>query len=994
MIKKLLLSMAVLMGALGQLHAQDRSLSGRITAAEDGSPLPGTSIAVKGTTRGTTTDANGSYRLSVPDGATLVFSSIGYVRQELAVGNRNTLDVALTAEAGSLNEVVVTAYGNTAKRKDITGAVAQVSGKAIEGLPMQSVDRALQGRAAGVQVTAVSGQPGGALNVRVRGVGSINAGSDPLYIVDGIQVANGGLSGQASSNVLSSINPNDIESIQVLKDAASAAIYGAQGANGVVLITTKRGKAGKTKFNVSYQEGFTDVLKKLDVLTAQEFATLKLEGFVNQAMATNRSVETARTNSITQYGDPATVQNTNWQDVVFRRGKLRMIDLSAQGGDGKTNFYIAGSYNLQEGQVIKSDFKRGTFRLNVDHQASRKLKFEVSVGLSANQQNGAIADGAFINSPFLAAALIIPNQPIYKPDGTFNAPLAGAFSYNPLQSVQYETRLGQTIQTVSNFAVNYDIVPNLRFRSFYGLDYAYNRDNNYRDAIVPQFASTGGSATVNNRTTLNWNTSQTLSYARNFNQKHNVNALVGGEYRQEVRETTTATGQGFPNGLFQTLAAAARPITTGGDYTTWRIASVFGSVNYDFNEKFLATASLRYDGSSRFGRNTQWGLFPAVSAGYRLSEESFMKNLGFLQDLKIRVGYGAAGNNLIDNFASRALFGLGGQYNDLPGIRPSQLGNSDLSWEIARTLNIGVDFSLFGGRISGSAEVYRKINDKLLLSRPLPSDGGFTSIFENLGKVENRGLEIEFNHVNINTGGLKWETRWNVAFQRNRILQLLPGQERIGTTLFVGQPINVNWYPTYAGVNPADGRSMWLDSLGNPTYTLQARDSRVQGSPFPKGFGGVTNTISYRGLTLEVFLQGQWGNQVLNNNGFFMESSASAGWNNLRTQLDRWTTPGQITRVPAAYEGGVVPGSATIQTFSTKQLENAGYVRLKQITLSYSLPSNWVNRVKLRDVRIFAQGINLLTWTAYTGFDPEILNTEIGRYPQSKQVTGGIQIGL
>ncbi len=974
--------------------AQDVTVSGRVVSSDDGAAMPGVSVQVKGTTRGANTDATGTYRINAPANSRLVFSFIGYTTQEVAINNRNTLNVTLVTDANDLSEVVVTAYGNTAKRRDITSAVSQVSGKTIEDLPLQSFDRALQGRAAGVQVTAASGAPGGAVNVRIRGVNSINAGNEPLYIVDGVQVANGGLSTAASSNVLASINPNDIESMDILKDAAAAAIYGAQGGNGVVVITTKRGKAGRTKFNASVQTGFTEVIKKLDALTAAEFAQLKIEAFVNRALATNQAVDAARTNSITQYGDPATVVDTDWQDAVYRRGMLRNYDLSARGGDGKTNFYIAGSYNFQEGQVIKSDFKRGTFRLNLDHQATKKLKIETNIGLSFVRQNGAIADGASINSPFFAAALILPNQPIYKADGTYNAPLPGSFSYNPVQNAEYEVRLNNTIQTVSNLALSYELIPGLRFRSFYGLDYATNRDDLYRDPTAPQYAATQGSLTVNNRYTLNWNTSQVFNFNKTIGADHTITALLGGEYREEIRETVQTQGQGFSSGLFRTLAAAARPTIAGGDYTTWRIGGVFTSVNYAYKERFLLGGTLRYDGSSRFGANTRYGLFPAISAGYRLSEEPFLKGSPVVSDLKIRASYGEAGNNLIGNFASRALFGLGGQYLDQPGLRPSQLGNDNLSWEIARTLNLGVDYSLWAGRINGTFEVFRKVNDKLLLDRPLPSDSGFGSISDNLGKAENTGLEITFNHVNIDKGGFKWETQWNATFLKSKILELLPGQNRIGNNYFVGSPILINWYPTYAGVNPADGRSMWLDSLNNITYTLQNRDSRIQGSPLPKGYGGVTNKISYKGLELEAFFQAQWGNTFLNNTGFFMESSASAGWNNLSSQLDRWTTPGQITRVPRPYEGGVEPGSSTIQSFSTKQIENGSYIRLKQVTLSYLLPSRIISKAGLSTVRFFAQGINLFTWTAYTGLDPEIVTFDIGRYPQSKQVTGGIQLGF
>lgn len=993
--KHLLLSLMLMLGFCAQVWAQDRVVSGKVTSSEDGSALPGVSIAVKGTTRGVQTDANGIYKVSVPNNATLTISFIGFESQSIAVGNRTTLDVKLVSSAKELSEVVVTGYGNSTIKRNLTGSAVSVSGSTIENLPMQSFDRALQGRAAGVRVTATSGQPGGAINVRIRGVGSINAGSDPLYIVDGVQVANGGLSGQASSNVLASINPNDIETINVLKDASAAAIYGAQAGNGVVIITTKRGKAGRTKFNFAAQEGFTDVLKKLDVLSAADFAQLKIEAFTNRALATGASVATARQNAITQYGDPATVQNTDWQDVVYRRARLRMYDLSASGGDEKTRFYLAGSYNFQAGQVIKSDFSRGTFKLNVDHKATKRLSFETSINLSAITQNGAISDGAFINSPFFAAALILPNQAVYKDDGTFNAPLTGAFSYNPLQSVTYETRKNTTIQTVSSFAAKYEIAKGLVFRSFYGVDYASNRDDNYRDQIVPQFATIGGQAVATSRTTLNWNTSQTLNFDKKFNDSHSVTGLLGGEYRQEVRETFSATGQGFPNGLFRTLAAAARPITTTGDYTTWRIASVFTQVNYNFRDKLLMSGTLRYDGSSRFGSDKRYGLFPSVSAAYRLSEESFLKNSAVVSDLKFRVSYGTAGNSDIGNFASRALFGLGGQYIDLPGIRPSQLGNNNLSWEIARTLNLGVDFSLWSGRVRGSVDAYRRVNDKLLLAKPLPDDSGFGSVSENIGAVENKGLEFEIETVNVRSGDFQWRTSFNASIPRNKILRLLPGQNNIGTGLWVGSPISVNWYPTFAGVNPADGRGMWLDSLGNITYVLQARDSKIQGTTYEKWNGGLTNTISYKGLELEFFFQGLFGNQILNNNAFFMETSTSSGWNNLQSQLtDRWTTPGQFAQFPRSYEGGVEPGSSSISSFSSRHLEDGSYIRLKQVTVSYTFPSKLISRLGLSNARIFAQGINLLTWTKYTGLDPEVLFTEIGRYPQGKQYTMGLQIGF
>ncbi len=977
------------------LLAQDKLITGKVSG-DDGSPLPGVTVLVKGTSVGTSSDADGNYKISVGGNSTLVFSFIGFKAQEIAVGTQSTINVTLVSDDKMLSEIVVTGYGVAQNKRELTGSIATVKGSTLEGLPMQSFDRAMQGRAAGVQITGLSGQPGGAINVRVRGVGSINAGNDPLYIVDGVQVASGGLAGVSSSNVLNSINPTDIESIEILKDAAAASIYGAQAANGVVLITTKRGRSGKTQFSLNINEGFVEPIGLLDVLTASEYATLKTEAFVNRELTRSinpATIQGARQTAINSFGDPATVQNTNWQDAVYRRARLKTYDFSANGGDEKTKFYMAASYNLTEGQIIKSDFSRGTFRLNVDHKASSKLSFEASLSLAATYQNGNVAGGAFINSPQFSAALILPYQPIYKDDGSFNAPLAGAFSFNPVQSVNYEKRYAFTAQTVSSLAVNYFILPNLKYRGFVGLDYSSNRDDFYRDPIVPQFAVTGGSATVTNRTTSNWNTNHTLNFFKKYGD-HNVNALAGLEYREEVRETASATGQGFANGLFTTLAGAARPITTTGTYTTWRLASLFGQVKYDFKEKYLVTGTLRYDGSSRFGTNNRYGVFYAGSVGWLVSQENFMKDLKFMNELKLRLSYGVNGNAQIDNFASRSLFGLGGQYLDLPGIAPSQLGNSNLGWEEAKTINLGLDFGFFNSRITGSIDAYSRRNEKLLLARQLPSDSGFGSITENAGVVRNRGLEFVINTVNIDAGGFKWTTSFNFTLQDNKVIALNEGRDRIGNDIQVGKSLGILWYPTYAGVNPADGRSMWYDSLGNITYAPVARDFKIQGYNLPSSFGGLTNTFSYKGFTLDVFFQGQFGNKAFNNNAFFMENSGISAWNNMRTQLQRWQKPGDMTWVPRPIEGGVEPGSASIGTFSSKHVESGSYIRLKQITFGYNLPSSLLDKVKLRSARIYVQGLNLFTFTAYTGLDPELLTADLGTYPQAKQYMAGLQIGF
>jgi TonB-dependent starch-binding outer membrane protein SusC len=997
--KVLLLGLMLLLGT-AVAFAQSRVITGTVKSNEDGFPVPGASVTVKGTTIGVATDLDGNYSLQVPEGArVLVFSFVGLLTQEQNIGTRSRIDVSLDSDITGLSEVVITGYG-TSQKRELTGSIASVKGEAIENMPVQSFDRALQGRAAGVQVTATSGAPGGGINVRVRGVGSINAGSDPLYIIDGVQVASGGLGSQASNNLLNSINPNDIQSIEVLKDAATAAIYGAQAANGVVIITTKKGKAGKTQFNLSFQEGIVEPIKVIPTMDATELATIKIEAFQNRFLrlgpsATNgTSLDDARQRAVNIYGDPSNVQSTDWQEAVYRTGKSRIMDFSANGGDDKTKFFLSASYNLNEGQVIKSDFERGTVRLNLDHKANDRLSFDVNMSLATTTQNGAIADGAFINSPFFAALFTLPNQPIYREDGTFNAPLPGTFGYNLVQSVEFETRRLVRNQTVSSFAANYKISPKLRLRSFVGVDYAVARDDNYRDARVPQFAATGGSAFVASRTLLNWNTNHTLNYSNTFNNVHSLNVLLGTEYRVEENEEVTASGQGFPNGLFRSLQNAAVPSAVGGFYTTWKVGSFFANAKYDYKDKYLVSATARYDGSSRFGANNRWGLFYSGAVAYRISSEEFMSGVSWIDDLKVRASYGVTGNSSIGNFASRALFGGGGDYVGLPGIRPTQLGNDNLSWERAETINLGLDFAIFGSRVFGAVEVYDRKNKDLLLNAALPNDSGFGSITSNVGVVQNQGVEVELNTVNIDKGGFKWATSFNVSFQRNEILAL-DGRENIGNTLRVGYPVSIYWYTKYAGVNPADGRAMYYDTLNNITYTPQGRDARYAGSPLPKGFGGLTNTFSYKGITLEVFFQSQWGNDNLNNTAFFHEAAGGAGWNQAKSQLGRWQQPGDITAIPKAYEG-VEPGvtGSRANTFTTRQMEDASYIRLKQVTLGYTLPSATVARMNLRQVRFFVQGINLATFTSYTGFDPEILATDIGRYPQSKQITGGVTVSF
>lgn len=993
--RKLLAFLLLGMFALNSAFAQNKTITGRVVGSDDGLPLPG--VSVRAGSAGASTGPDGNFSIVVPAGTkSLTFTYIGYVTQVVPLGTSNTINVSLVSDSQMIEEVVVTGYG-VAQKRDVGSASARVTGKQFENLPIQSFDRALQGRAAGVQVTAQSGQPGGAINVRVRGVGSINAGNDPLYIVDGVQVKTTSLSGQGSTNTLASINPNDIESIEVLKDAAAASIYGAAAANGVVLITTKKGKSGGTQVNLTAQQGLTQNIARYDVMDANQYAAFKVPGAVNAGVSQSAA--------IAAFGDPnAVYPTTNWFDAIIRDGKSRIYDLAFSGGDAKTTFFVSGSYTDQEAQVIEAFYKRGTFRTNIGHKVNDKLNVNANVSLTASKIFGSIENGAFVNGPFYYPFTLRPDVPIYQPDGSYTqgAALKASFPYNIIQGAKEEVKLGNALQTVSNFSATYKVTPSLSITGFSGIDFVDTRDDNQRPASIPAFASNGGTSTVVNTRTLDWNSNVSANWNKRFGN-HNLAALLGGEYKEQNTESATATGQGFPNPFFRSLQNAT-PLSINGFFTGYKKTGLFSKLTYDFKDKYYFSGTVRYDGSSRFGADKRYGWFGGVTGTWRVTGEEFMSKFKAISDLKLRASYGLVGNDQIADFASRALFGAGGSYLGSNGIRPSQLGNANLSWEEAETINLGLDFGLFGNRITGNVDVYRKTNSNLLLSRPLVSDSGFGSINENVGKVRNEGIELGLNTVNLDTKfGLKWTTDFNISFQRNKVLELVGGQQSIGTSIFVGEPIDIIYTYEWAGVNPADGRPMWYDSKGNYTYNpVAATDQKVVGTRYPKFFGGLNNTLSYKKFTLDFLFQYQYGNKSFVS---FFQTIWNSGYsddNQIVSQLtEQWTKPGQITAVPKVLRQTPHPNNAgglsvPITTASTRYLFDASYIRLKNVTLGYDLPSSIASKVKLRNIRVFATGINLLTFTKYPGLDPEmpIGFNELGNNPQARTFTGGLQIGL
>ena len=1013
--RKILLLGLTLFLVNAMAFAQGRVVTGTVTSLEDGMGVPGATVLVKGTTIGTATDIDGKYSINIPAGSNvLVFTFVGLTSQEVNIGNRSTINVALESDVTALSEVIVTGYGTQPKR-EVTGAVSSVKGDAIQNLPLQSFDRALQGRASGVQVRSSNGLPGGAVNIRIRGVGSVNAGNEPLFIVDGVQLNNQSNASFTQSNPLAFLNPNDIESMEILKDAASAAIYGSQAANGVVIITTKKGKQGKAKFEFNAFSGETQPMKFLDVLTGPEWYGMRRNALINtgntlpEANALNAmGVLPANYATLTRPALDAiglALPTYDWQREVMGAGRLQNYEMSVSGGDDKTTFFLSGSYNYQEASFKPVDFKRGTVRLALTHQATKRLSIETNINLSTFQQNVPFAvEGSFLGSPAFSSSAVLPHNAIYNEDGTYNTAIKGVLGQNVVLVNAYNSGLQRTNTVVGNLITNYKIAKNLTFRSLFGLDYRLLQGDNYRDPRTPDGAGVIGRSSVQSDWRTRFITTQTLNWNKTFNGIHNMSAIAGVEYLSETREGISGAGIGFPTFQFRTIQSAATPESVSGFWTGYRRASVFSSVNYDFKKKYLLTLTARYDGSSRFGTNNQYGLFPSVRVGWSLVEEEFLKNSSTVSEMKLRASYGLTGNDQIGNFDARGLYGGGGNYSGSAGILPSSLANLGLGWETNNTLNLGFDFGFFENRVTGSIDAFDRRTKDLLLSQPILWTNGFSGISNNVGELQNRGLEFELSTVNIDKGGFRWNTSFNITKIDNQILSLYSGLKFLPANpgIAVGQPVGRSgegaiFSAEYAGVNPATGRPMWYDINRNITYLPLAADRIYYGSSLGTVFGGLNNNFSYKGFELTTFFTYEYGGIGSDGQyGFLRENGTRLALNALQNVVDRtWKTPGQITDIPRdVTTNGANEIRGNSRNSGTAALLKYDFIRLSQLTLAYSFKPSLVSRIGLSRARIYMQGVNLWTYTDYPGYDPEFTGAGTGQIPLTKSYTLGVQIGF
>lgn len=1001
--RKLLTVLLCIFFAVSQLAAQNKTITGKVTDAE-GKPIPGVSVQIKGTKQGVSANDAGIYTISVPSTATtLIISGVGYATQEVKIGTNSVLNVSLVLVDRSLDEVVVTGY-QTVRKKDVAAAISKIGAAEIDNLPMPNFAQAMQGRAAGVAVASANGVPGGSLSVIIRGVGSINAGNTPLYVVDGVQLNTSTGSINTQNNPLNFLNTNDIESIEILKDAAAASIYGARAGNGVVLVTTKKGKIGKPKFTFNSYWGQSRELRKVDVLSTQDWYKLRVEALVNSGVAQATAVSTALSNlglaSNTTQGKIDSLPTYNWQDAAFSKGTIYNAEMSIQGGAQNVTYYVSGSYSKQTAFIAPTSFSRAAILSKISFRINDKFTLDNSLSLSAVTQNAPYSLGnTGFGNPAYAAAMILPINPIYNDDGTyFGLPgsgqnMVGTFNHNVLAVGEYAKYVTNTNQVVANSALTYKPIPNLSIRAFVALDYRLTKDHRYQDPRINDGFAVSGRLSDQADFNTNFLTNTTANYTKTINGKHNINALLGVEYRRDQNDWFQANGQGFPSYQLQYLSAAATPSSVSGQWSANATFSQFAKLGYSYMSKYIFNYSVRRDGSSRFGANNKYGIFQSLQFAWNAKEESFLKNVNAISDLKLRYAYGQAGNDQIGNVLYAQLYGATRLYGNSSGIFPSQLGNPDLTWENRQESNIGLDLSLFKNKVILTVDAYRRVNKDLLLSRPLYNTTGFTSIQQNLGKMENKGLEIGLT-VSPLEGKFRWTSTFNIAFQQNKLIELYDGLQVLPSdnSIRVGSPIGSFFTSEWAGVNPATGRGMWYDINGNITYNPTANDRKVIGSIYPKQFGGWTNSFSYKGFSLEAFLQYEYGRVRQDGQYTQMMRMAGATVNTLTYGYEtRWQKPGDVVPTPRAFNGLADYNSAGWGSGS-RYLFKTDYVRLKQVTLSYDVPANFLKKYNVEGVRLYVQGINLWTYSEWPSYDPEFTGDNFGIIPQSKNYTIGVQV--
>lgn len=985
------------------VSAQDRQISGKVTDASDGSGLPGVSVQVKGTRKGVSTNVDGSYRIEAPSNATLVFSYVGYTSQEVAIGNKTVVDVTLSADVKSLEEVVVVGYGEQ-KKRDITGSVSALKPADFNPGVTPSVDQLMQGRAAGVQIVQNNGSPGAKTSVRIRGGTSITAGNDPLYVIDGVPLDNSatsprstnrgpgidaGIPANEPTNPLNFLNPSDIASIDILKDASATAIYGARAANGVVLITTKKGAKGKGRVTYDGYYGVSNLRKRLPLLNADEWKSI------------------SRANGGVAGGNA----NVDLQDEIFRTGMLQNHSVGVSGGTESTNYFVSVGYTGQEGIVKGGNMERLSARVNLQQRAlNNKLLIDFGMTGSRERQKQVPASG---NSGDFRGGILAgmfkwnPSIPLINPDGSYNQ--LSASNPNPVALINLVDDRMTIDRILANISAEYEIIEGLKAKVFLAGNSSVGTRESYYSRDLLNYAPFGGVATLGKTNFSSWQVDYTLSYNKKIGDNQNLSLLGGFSYQNFDNRLSGTTVRNFLNDVLRT-----NKLESGSDFTVppysdrslREIQSFFGRANYDIAGKYLLTATIRRDGASVFGTNNKYGIFPSFSVGWRISDEDFMKNQTTFSNLKLRAGWGQVGNANIPPYSSlttvvadpnRSAI-IGNEFK--PGVGLTRASNPDLQWESTSSLNIGLDYGMFNNRVQGSVEFFNRITNNLLYTIPVPQPAPFTNQLANVGSMKNTGVELEITTNNVNKGTFTWKTQLNFTALRNEVTKIQDGANFLVFAKGVGAgasnaPVQIlaPGYPvgTYI-LTPITGYGPEVAGAKSPTYgskdaiaLFESGESVAFGSGLPTWYGGLNNSFTFGNFDMSLFLQFSGGNKILNNT--FYEF----------TRLDNITKN--------AY-GAVKPLYNDPQTkFNADFLESGNFLRIGNLTLGYNVPAKALGKV-VQSARIYVTGQNLHVFTKYRGYDPAIntpldgdngtsgLSLDYLAYPLPRNITFGVSIGF
>jgi TonB-linked SusC/RagA family outer membrane protein len=986
--------------------SSDIVLTGKVTD-ENKDPLPGVSIRVHNTSIGAVSDVEGNFKISLSKpNELLTFSFIGYKTLQINAGNKSILNVELASDHKLLNEVVVVGYG-TQERKNVIGSISKIDPAETKGIPTGSFDAQLQGKVSGVQISSSTGVPGEAINIRVRGATSINASNDPLYVLDGVFInstSNQTFStGGKATSPIADINPSDIESIEVLKDAEATALYGSRGANGVIIVTTKRGNFDqKPKINFSTSQGWAKAAKLWDLTTGPEHATLVNEWWVNTGKDTpslNRTEANKPFRPVSEGGRGLPEEQKTYDRLseVFQTAHLQNYDLSLSGGTKTTKYYIGGGYNSQESILKPITFQRASFKVNLDQKVNDAVTVGVSNTFSRTFRNQARAgDGPA--GGLLQAAL---HTPTYLSPTNENGELVGRAGFdNTTLLLKYYDVNSTSLRYIGNLYVEANILPNLKFRSSFGLDYNNYDESEYWNTYLIA-GSPSGLATSSIGQYTTWINEQTLSYRKNTGAKSSFGMLVGNTLQSSVSSRTAAEGRGFANNSFTQISSAA-VTTSSQNWSKNTLTSFFARADYNQGGKYLVDVSVRADASSRFGDDNKWGYFPAVGAAWRIKQEGFLKNSRVVSDLKLRTSYGITGNqNGIGDFAARGLWAGGSSYEGLPGIAPQQLANPNLKWEKTSQFNVGLDLGLYDQRITVELNAYRKYTSDGLLQVSLPGTSGFNTYWSNAAEISNKGFELSIQTANVRKSDFTWTTNFNVARNVNNI-EKLANPLRYGSRDLIlqqqGSPLYSFWVYKQLYVDSQTGNTVYEDVNNDGKITVD--DRQVYGSIWPKFFGGITNNFTYKGIDVGVFFAYQYGNKIYNHNKFFGEGGGARDAARIifASNNDRWQKPGDVTDVPR-------PDGINVNNYrdgGSRWLEDGSFLRLRSVNVGYTVPKAFTSKLRIETLRLFLQGANLLTFTKYTGLDPESSASsaanqqgiDLGTPPQPRSIQVGLNITL